>query len=1267
MVRFDVVTSLVTPMNSCGDGHSAQAWASLAIALSLFAILIYRELTHRRRIQALMGETQSMKMAFEEAPIGMAIVSLEGRWLRVNRALCTILGYSEAEMLAQTFQDITHPDDLEKSLAHGNQALAGQVSTYQVEKRYIHKLGHTVWVLLNASLTRDAQHQPLYFIAQIQDITDRKHSEKRLRESEARLKTLIDNLPFSCWICDAEGRHLLQNTADIQQWGNLAGLRYEEGNLPPEVWSQWLDNRRRVLAGEVVRSESQYRSGDRLQTFFNILAPIHHDNAIQGFVGVSIDMTEQKQAEDALRKSEERYRAFIEQSSEGIWCFEAESAIAIDTPEDEQIELIAQNIRLVECNDAFVKMYGFSSAADLIGKRCGELLVHSDPHNREYLRSFIRSGYRFTDAESHEIDSTGQIKYILNNSIGIVENGYLVRLWGTQRDITDRKQAEHALHQKEKFLQLILDNIPQQIFWKDRELTYLGCNRHWAKTAGLEDTAEIVGKNDYDLPWEPGEADYYIGQDQRVLETGQPILNMIEHKLQANGERMWVRVDKVPIPDVNGHVIGVLGTIENITERKQAEEAQRSRNQKLLTLYRISEAALSSQSSRSAFQHMAEEISIATEFPIVAIELYDEARQVMVFEGMKGISMAEEVLEVPVEQTLSGTVAKTGQAIVKHYAAGESKLCDTHQTLSQLNLQTFICLPMSVNQMTIGVLSLAHPDIIQPDDSVLTWLESLANYLAVIAHRKQLEASLQQANVQLGMKVAEQTAELREAIAQLQQEIHQRHQTEAALRESEERFRRIFDNAPIGIAVARVSDYQFLMVNQAFCQLLGYTESELLDLSYPAVSHPDDLQADKPLAMQMLAGKINSYQVEKRYRKKNQQALWATLTATAVRDRTGEVLYVVGMVQDITERKQAEWALQDAHEKLTARVSDLERRHQEIMLLNEMSDFMQACLTLDEAYTVIAQFMSRLFPDCAGAVYTINESKTLVEQVTTWGEDLGTPDRPTITSQPLFTPNECFALRRGQPHYVEDTHTHLCCKHVLSPLPPTYYCVPMVAQGEASGVLHLSMSTHALTPVKQQLATTVARQIALAIANLKLYATLQNQSIRDPLTGLFNRRYLNEFLERELRRAERNQECLSILLLDVDHFKLFNDTFGHDAGDAVLRHLSEFLQEHIRGSDIACRYGGEELVLVLPGASLDHAMQRAEQLRQGVKHLHVDYPQPLGSITVSIGVACFPTHGLSGAIVLQAADMALYHAKATGRDRVVMASQSILGVLDPEK
>jgi diguanylate cyclase (GGDEF)-like protein len=191
---------------------------------------------------------------------------------------------------------------------------------------------------------------------------------------------------------------------------------------------------------------------------------------------------------------------------------------------------------------------------------------------------------------------------------------------------------------------------------------------------------------------------------------------------------------------------------------------------------------------------------------------------------------------------------------------------------------------------------------------------------------------------------------------------------------------------------------------------------------------------------------------------------------------------------------------------------------------------------------------------------------------------------------------------------------------------------------------------------QQQLALATADSIALALANLKLRTSLLHQSIRDPLTNLFNRRYLEETLDREVHRAVRLQRSVAVVMLDIDYFKSFNDTFGHEAGDTLLRELGSFFRNQIRGGDFACRYGGEEFTLIFPEVSLSNIVQRAERLREKVKELHVQHEgRQLGAITISLGIALFPEHGTTGRALLQAADAALYEAKHKGRDCVVVA------------
>jgi diguanylate cyclase (GGDEF)-like protein len=358
--------------------------------------------------------------------------------------------------------------------------------------------------------------------------------------------------------------------------------------------------------------------------------------------------------------------------------------------------------------------------------------------------------------------------------------------------------------------------------------------------------------------------------------------------------------------------------------------------------------------------------------------------------------------------------------------------------------------------------------------------------------------------------------------------------------------------------------------------------------------------------------------------------------------------------RSLERRRTIELALQESEIKLKSWVGELEQRSRKISLLGELSDALQSCFTLSEAYAVVDELVEPLFPDMSGAIYITSESRDLVEAIATWG---------SLSTQPeMFNPTACWGLRRGRAYFITNGHSSLRCQHLQQPFPAEYCCIPMMAQGEALGTLYLAATNKDnFTPAKRLLSVTVAEHIALAFANLKLRETLRNQSIRDPLTSLFNRRYMEEFLEREVRRAERSQQSLGIVMLDIDHFKHFNDTFGHEAGDVVLREVGLLLRNSVRASDIACRYGGEELMLLLPDTSLEATRQRAEQIREAVAHLSIHYHrQALGIITISAGVASFPAHGPTGDAVIRKADAALYCAKVAGRDRVLVADEPIV-------
>lgn len=371
---------------------------------------------------------------------------------------------------------------------------------------------------------------------------------------------------------------------------------------------------------------------------------------------------------------------------------------------------------------------------------------------------------------------------------------------------------------------------------------------------------------------------------------------------------------------------------------------------------------------------------------------------------------------------------------------------------------------------------------------------------------------------------------------------------------------------------------------------------------------------------------------------------WIEMSLTPVEAANLPGRYAMAIVRDVSERKRLESSLRRAHDDLELTVDQLRRRTTELTLMNELGDLMQSCSTIDEAAEVIAQMARRLFPSYAGALYLFAPSRNILDTIAAWGQE--PPARQTIE------PAACWALRRGRPHVVIAPGATAACSHADAGCPTL--CVPMSAQGEAVGLLHLRADPGGDVGAARDLAVAVGENLALALANFRLRETLEHQSIRDPLTNLYNRRYMEESLDRELRRAARHHLALAVVAVDVDRFKTYNDSFGHDAGDLVLKKVAQFLHDQVRSEDIACRQGGDEFLLILPYASLSEAGRRAEDLRAAVRALELDCA-PGRVLTLSLGVAAFGDHGDTAAALVRAADDALYRAKRQGRDRVELA------------
>ncbi len=476
--------------------------------------------------------------------------------------------------------------------------------------------------------------------------------------------------------------------------------------------------------------------------------------------------------------------------------------------------------------------------------------------------------------------------------------------------------------------------------------------------------------------------------------------------------------------------------------------------------------------------------------------------------------------------------------------------------------------------------------------------------------------------------------------------IRKPRRAKAVLKASEVRYRRLFESAKDGILILDAATGTIADSNPFLEHMLGYQHTELLGRKLWEIGPFRDLASSQDSFRELQTNEYIRYEdlpLETKTGEHRQVEFISNLYLV------NGVKVIQCNIRDITARKQDEVNLQRANDKLSSLVKTLQMRDGEMTLINRMNDLLQSCETLEEAYRTIGVMAGELFPGQIGCLAVIQDSGSYLDTVARWGGEKLMEDS--------FALEDCWALRRGLPHEVKNPRAGILCSHFVRPPDHGYRCHPLTIQGGTIGVLYLSAVAAADEDRhinQHQLAVSVGEAIKLSLANLRLRKKMHEQATRDPLTQLFNRRYLDETLPRELHRAMRRGNPLCIAMLDLDHFKKFNDTFGHEAGDLVLRESSRVLRDNLRLSDIACRFGGEEFLLVLPDSSLEDTAQRLEQIRLTFEKMEIHHNgQLLATTTFSAGIASAQEHSSSVEDLIRAADDALYAAKQAGRNRIL--------------
>lgn len=465
--------------------------------------------------------------------------------------------------------------------------------------------------------------------------------------------------------------------------------------------------------------------------------------------------------------------------------------------------------------------------------------------------------------------------------------------------------------------------------------------------------------------------------------------------------------------------------------------------------------------------------------------------------------------------------------------------------------------------------------------------------------------------------------------------------------------------------------------NHGATELYGFPSSEAIGHSVREL-HAADLSEEEyaTLLAQLQSGRTNTAIVERR--KQNGQHVKVRVQKSPLFDASGTLIGEAAVARDITEvhrieealslvkmtlkdkqeanvilkqeissRKKSESMLRDLNQKLNGTVERLGLIQRDNDILSCMAELMQTCADEQEAFAVLCDAVKGMFDGVSGRFSIYRESRDYLKTVMSWGGD--------SVRQEMLQPQECWALRLGRIHVASDSHS-MRCEHMKGSS-HCYVCVPVNGQGQFLGLMQLDLDA---TTLDQKRLQALAGRIGPGLANLKLRESLRSLALRDALTGLYNRRYLDDALQRMLAHTKRSLKPCSVIMIDIDHFKQFNDTFGHDAGDYVLGSVGKCIISHVRLTDMACRYGGEELVILLPETGLVDAKQRAEEIRVLIGKLsNSRNGQTLPALTASFGVAEAPTHGDSGIDLLKAADRALYRAKGKGRDRVCGADEVI--------
>ena len=1048
---------------------------------------------------------------------------------------------------------------------------------------------------------------------QVGSILRLKQTEAKLTVYQQQLQRVINTLPGI--VFKAEGLPDWRMLGLSDGCSYLTGYTQEDlvGENSPASYNDitHVDDRHRVVTtieqalgqGQAYKVEYRIitRSGEEKWVWEKGQAVLNDVGEIVGLEGFITDITPLKQTEAALRESETRYRMLAESSLDLISQHDLTGVFHYVSP-------------------ACRNLLGYTPE-ELIGRSPEQFFHPQDKprvlqHYRQFLRLKAVPTLRFRIRHrSGDYRWFETISCMINQPSELSDRQVLA----VSRDVTEQVEAEQALIEREKFLSLVLDSIPQHLFWKDHKGTYLGCNQAFAQSVGLQNSAEVVGKTDYDLPtYSVEDASHYRQQDRRVMQANWPQIDTLEFK--EDPLNRWINCSKFPIHDACQQVIGVLGSLEDVSDRIAFQKSLNRREQYLTALVELQRQLLDLDSSwdNARFCAALQPLALAT-----------EANRVYLYERLPD---APHQLIQRAQWTSADTVSTYGhpsvaafdlQGAIADWVVELSQKNCINQTLDQFpeplqqilgqapsTVKSILLLPLQVRGQFSGLIGFDNCE------AARIWSQSEVNLLRVAAHAV--------------------------AIAT------ERFQAEISLRQAETKYRSIFENAVEGIFQTTPSG-RYITVNPMLAKIYGYASPQELITSLTNIEQQLYVEPGRreTFVEQMLTqGSVIGY--ESAVYKKDGTVIWISESARATYDANGEVVGFEGTVEDITERKKSEL--------------ELHRRDRLLQGVAQGSQHLLTNLDIKQSLPKILAILGQAAAADRAYLYENHHdsvsgepSMSLQYEWTQTGIRSGI-DQPHWQNQSYAEHGLMRwyrAFQAGQPvrgrvsTFSEAEQQLLLQDDIVS-----IVMVPIFIDHDLWGYIGFDACRQIRdwTPSEESILVTIAASIGGALKRRHTEEQMRYQAFHDPLTGLPNRTAFNQQLPLAMATARRHKTLIAVMFLDLDRFKNINDTLGHAIGDALLVQATQRLIEGLRRNDMLARWGGDEFTLILRDLeSTAEAASVAERLAENLKPpFLIDHHELY--ITGSIGIAVYPNDGDTVTTLLQHADAAMYAAKGDGRN-----------------